>query len=100
MNARLFSGLFAVSGPLAGKLAKLASLRGQFDLIGDQNRQPLLDREVTGAAGTDEAVLMPGEGRFAGRIEGATKLCEEGFVHGRRSRVSVISGQSKKRNLN
>ena len=80
-NARLLSALFAIGFALTGKLAEFAGLRRQFDFVGDENGQALLDGEVAGAPGADEVLLITAECGFSLGIEWTTELCEEGVVH-------------------
>ena len=70
-----------VRSSAARQLADFAEGLGEFALVGDQDRQSLLDGEADRAAGADEMLLVAREGGLALGVEGAAEERKEGIVH-------------------
>jgi hypothetical protein len=82
----------AIRCAAAGQLAHFAEARRQNPLIGNQDRQPLLDWESHGAARADELLFVAGKCGLAIRIEGAAEEREKSIVH-RDGEWRVVSGE-------
>jgi hypothetical protein len=54
---------------------------GQFGFVGDQDGEPVLDREADVATGTDQRLLVAGESGLSAGVDRAAEESEYGVVH-------------------
>ena len=81
-NASSVRAFAPVRPAVTWQLTKLAHAGREFGLIGNQNRETLLDREVRGTSRANEILLLTMKSRFAERVERTAELGEKRFVHG------------------